>query len=551
MMKNVDNAHLPPRRRVSPALLTLLAPALLNAVFVVGDFIETPWAFVPAQISLELIGLIVLFALFARTSRARGAWWRWVLAAAIVMLLLLRLADIAVPWFFGRTFNAAVDIKFVPFFVGLLAGSLPPPMLAAYLAGAVVSMVLAIVVVRGLIGGLWHAVAGRRKAPFVAMALASLVAFGLVPARYDLGRAPISGAVAEAVWRNAGYWLEASGLNGRYLSVIRQVLAARPAGAGLSGFHGRNVLLIFAESYGAITLSDPAYRDALGGLRARFEARARATGYSIYSDVINSPITGGGSWMAHATVLTGIRIDTQPLYDVMLASNAPAIGHYFREAGYRTVAAMPRLQQPWPHGAFFSFDAVLDDEALGYKGARFSWETTPDQFVLERVHEREISGARQPLFVQYVLSSSHLPFDHVPPLIADGRMIGDGRVYESLDSTKYPAPGGQVFENRAGYLAAIRYVLESLENYLVERLADDSLVIILGDHQPPLTFAAATRNKAVPIHVLSRDPKLLEPFRRAGYASGLVPGRTETNVGMESFLPWLFENFGRTPHPGS
>ena len=521
------------------------AALLLNGLFVAGDFIETPWALVPAQASIEFIALLAMLAFLAWRTASLAPWARWGLAAIALIGLLVRLADVMVPWFFGRNFNAAVDLKYLPFFLGLLHDALPATTFAAYLAGAAAGGVLALVALNVLIGAVWRAVVARRWSAIIAALGLTAAIFPLAPARYDLGAAPVSAAMADTAWRNVLNWLDAAGVSGRNLALIREALAARPERPSLAGFGGRDVLLIFAESYGAIALGDPSMRGALAPQLARFEARARAAGYHIYSDVLNSPITGGGSWMAHATLLTGIRVDSQPLYDVMLTTDARALGHFFRAAGYRTVAVMPRLQQPWPYGEFFSFDAVLDDAALGYQGPRFAWETTPDQFVLERVHALEVAPARQPLFMQYVLSSSHLPFDHVPPLIADGRRIGDGTIYFEHDGKRYPPPGGQVFDNRDGYLAAIAYVLGAIEDYLVERLRGDALIIIVGDHQPPLTAAASTRNKAVPIHVLSRDPRLVAPFREAGYADGLVPRRMSSDVGMESFIDWLFANFGQ------
>ncbi len=525
-------------------LSAFAAAVLLNALFVAGDFIETPWALVPAQASVEFVVLVLVLAAFAWRGVSLASWARWGLAGLALGALLTRLADIMVPWFFGRNFNAAVDLKYLPFFLALLHDALPATTFALYLVGAAAGTVLALLALRMSIGGLWRAVAGGRWRAILAALGLAVAAFPLAPARYDLGVAPVSAATGDAVLRNVFYWLDASGLRGRNLTLIREALAARPERPSLAGFGGRDVLLIFAESYGAITLSDPAFREALAPQLARFEARARAAGYHIYSDVLNSPIAGGGSWMAHATLLTGVRVDSQPLYDVMLTTDARSLGHFFRQAGYRTVAVMPRLQQPWPHGAFFSFDAVLDDAALGYQGPRFAWETTPDQFVLERVHAREIAPARQPLFLQYVLSSSHLPFDRVPPLIADAAGIGDGAIYFAGEGRRYPPPGGKVFENRDGYLAAISYVLGAIETYMVDRLAGDALVIVVGDHQPPLSAAAATRNKAVPIHVFSRDPRLVAPFRDAGYGDGLTPRRTSSEVGMESFINWLFANFG-------
>jgi hypothetical protein len=143
-----------------------------------------------------------------------------------------------------------------------------------------------------------------------------------------------------------------------------------------------------------------------------------------------------------------------------------------------------------------------------------------------------------------VLSSSHAPFDRVPPIVADGRTIGDGEIYATLPIIRHPVAAGQVFDNPAGYAPAVAYSLDAVGRYLAERLDDDSLVIVMGDHQPPLSLAASTRNRAVPVHVLSRDPALVAPFRGWGFVDGVVPGRTETDLGMETFLARFLGAFG-------
>ncbi len=514
---------------------------LLNALLVMGDFLETRWALLPAQISLELAFVLALALVLPRGSRGSGAL-RWLLAAILLGLILLRLADIVVPWSFGRNFNAAVDLKYLPFFIGLLHGSLNPALFGALLLAAVLVLLTALALLRFSIGILAGAAPALRLRAFAVVALLAGLAYTVTPPRYDLGSLPVAGTVAETAWRNARYFWDAKGFSGRYLAQVQAAQAALPQSPDLSALKGRNVLLVFVESYGAITLTDPGLAEALNPVRARFDENLRAAGYHVYSGLLNSPITGGGSWMAHATMTTGVRIDTQPLYDVLLTTAAPTLGRFLRERGYRTVVAVPRIQQPWPEGAFFSFDTVLNDAAFGYAGMRFSWESIPDQFVMEKVHAREIASAGKPLFIQYILSTSHLPFDSAPPVIEDAGNLGDGRIYDRLGFEEYPPPA-QIFDNQRGYVGTIRYVLDALGNYLVRRLADDSLVIVVGDHQPPLTIAAASRNKAVPIHVLSRDPALLEPFRQAGYGAGMAPPASVTEVGMEAFLSWFLRSY--------
>ncbi len=526
------------------------AAFLLNALLVLGDFIETRWALLPAQISLELAALLALILVLPRWGIRIGGALQWILAAILLSLLLLRLADIVVPWSFGRNFNAAVDMKYLPFFIGLLHGSLDSATFISLVAGTLILLLAALVLLHWSIAVIARSGLALGLRAFAVVVLLAGFAYTLTPARYDLGALPIGSAVAETAWRNASYVWDAKGFSNRYLAQITAAQAALPRDADLTALRGRNVLLVFVESYGAITLTDPTLAAILNPVRSRFEESARAAGYHVYSSLLNSPITGGGSWMAHATMTAGVRIDTQPLYDVLLTTKAPTLGYFFRDRGYRTVVAMPRIQQPWPEGAFFSFDTVLNDAAFAYAGMRFSWVTIPDQFVLEKVHAREIAMADKPLFIQYVLSSSHLPFDSAPPVIEDGRTLGDGSIYDTLAFEEFPPPA-QVFDNQRGYVATIRYVLDSISNYLVRRLTDDSLIIVVGDHQPPLTIAAATRNKAVPIHVLSRDPALLEPFRQAGYTAGMTPPATVTDVGMESFLSWFLASYTSRPESRS
>lgn len=524
----------------------VIAAFILNAVLVLGDFLETRWALLPAQVSLELAGLLVLALVLRRWGRGVGGALSWLLALVLLVLLLLRLADIVVPWNFGRNFNIAVDLKYLPFFVGLMHGSLSPMLFAGLAASIVLFLLASLLLLRWMIGAWAGARAGLSLRAFAVVAVFAVIAYSVTPARYDLGRFPVAASVADAVWRNTLYVLDAQGFTHRYRAQIDEAQAALPRTADLAGLKGRNVFLVFIESYGAITLTDPGLAASVNPARDRFEKAVREAGYHVHSSLLNAPITGGGSWLAHATMTTGVRVDTQPLYDVLLTRPSPTLGRYLRERGYRAVVAVPRIQQPWPEGAFFGFDSILNDAAFAYAGMRFSWESIPDQFVLENVYAREIASARQPLFIQYILSTSHLPFDSAPPVIEDARNLGDGSIYKTLGFEEFPPPA-QVFDNQRGYAATIRYVIDSLGNYLSKRLADDSLIILLGDHQPPLTIAAASRNKAVPIHVLSRDPALLEPFRKAGYAEGMTPPGTTTEVGMETFLAWFLENYSSRP----
>lgn len=73
---------------------------------------------------------------------------------------------------------------------------------------------------------------------------------------------------------------------------------------------------------------------------------------------------------------------------------------------------------------------------------------------------------------------------------------------------------------RRGYHETVAYDLSLIVQYLARR-RDDALVIVIGDHQPPV-IARDDRSFDTPVHVLSRDPRRLAPLERAGFVRGLT-----------------------------
>jgi hypothetical protein len=73
---------------------------------------------------------------------------------------------------------------------------------------------------------------------------------------------------------------------------------------------------------------------------------------------------------------------------------------------------------------------------------------------------------------------------------------------------------------RAAYARSIAYDLELLRRALLELHGDD-LVIVMGDHQPPLVTGLHD-DFASPIHVLARDPGLLTEFAEHGFEPRLL-----------------------------
>jgi hypothetical protein len=92
-------------------------------------------------------------------------------------------------------------------------------------------------------------------------------------------------------------------------------------------------------------------------------------------------------------------------------------------------------------------------------------------------------------------------------------------------------------------VTSIIYDMTVLKSYLTQFINDDSLVIMLGDHQPVREVSGGDENHAVPVHVVTRDPKLIEPFVARGYVRGMRPRMDDQHPPMEQFLPNFLEDF--------
>ena len=109
-----------------------------------------------------------------------------------------------------------------------------------------------------------------------------------------------------------------------------------PADRLLTGLRGKQVLVIFVESYGRVALTDPDIAPAVTAVLEDGTRRLGAAGWQARSGYLTSPTAGGGSWLAHATLLSGLWIDSQQRYRNLVASDRLTLTGAFRGAGWRT-----------------------------------------------------------------------------------------------------------------------------------------------------------------------------------------------------------------------
>src|SRR6185436_8214988 len=163
---------------------------------------------------------------------------------------------------------------------------------------------------------------------------------------------------------------------------------------------------------------------------------------------------------------------------------------------------------------YLTFDASYFGAAFDYRGPSFGWGTLPDQYVIDFVDRRELSqrAPSGPRFVEYALITSHAPWTRQATVVRDWSAVGDGSVFSSLPIKEHATSWSHLEGASGAYADALVYDLEVLRRYLADRVKDDTLVIILGDHQPPGGVTGQSNGHGVPIHVLSRKRALVEPF---------------------------------------
>jgi len=319
----------------------------------------------------------------------------------------------------------------------------------------------------------------------------------------------------------------------------------------LTGLRGKDVVLAFVESYGRSAVEDPSMAPAVDAVLDAGTKSLDKAGFASRSGYLTSTTMGGGSWLAHGTTLSGLRIDTQQRYNTLVSSQRMTLNKAFHRADWRTVAVMPGLTRAWPEGDFFGYDKIYGDKDLGYHGPAFSWATMPDQFVLNAFQKAERSTpGHTPVMVEMPLVSSHAPWAPIPTLV-DWDKLGDGSVFDPM-----PAAGEQptsVWSDpvkvRTQYRRSIEYTLTSLITYL-QRYGDKDLVMVfLGDHQPIPLVTGKNASRDVPVTIVAKDPAVLEKISSWGWTPGLKPDPKAPVWPMASFRNRFLTAFG--PQPGA
>jgi hypothetical protein len=327
-------------------------------------------------------------------------------------------------------------------------------------------------------------------------------------------------------------------------------MADVPADRLVNGLRGKDVLMVFVESYGRSAVQDSAFSPSVAATLADGEKRLEAAGYSTRSAFMTSPAFGAGSWLAHASVHTGLWVENQSRYNQLLPEERRTLMSTFGEAGWRTVLQVPANTSAWPEGQeFYQVDQMYDANNVGYRGPRFGYPTMPDQYTLSAFEERELRPAdRTPVMAEIDLISSHASWIKLPTMV-DPDEVGDGSVFEGMPERGQTKQ--EVWRStesvQASYATSINYSLDALFTFIERSSNDDLVLIVMGDHQPARIVSGEDADNDVPVSVIASDPAVLDAVDSWAWQDGLHPDPAAPVWRMDEFRDRFFDAFSEGP----
>jgi hypothetical protein len=304
---------------------------LLNASLVFENVWPTPkirWA---NALSIELAACVLLLAIAHRWA---DALTRRVVPAVWVVLVAGHYLDVTAPGLYGREFNLYWDSQHLGNVTAMLARAAPLWLIALSVATLAAVVVLLFVVARVALR--WLASAMERHTARRALGVTATALLAIF-------------AVQESSAPSAAIVSFGDPVTPAYVRQVRFVLAMLGPGAvapwlgpapdltnSLAALEGADVLLVFVESYGAVTYETPAIADGLVESRADLSVAVTETDREVVTAYAESPTFGGSSWLAHLSLISGVEVRDQYAYTSLMASNRETMITNFARRGYRT-----------------------------------------------------------------------------------------------------------------------------------------------------------------------------------------------------------------------
>jgi len=534
-------------RTASGFAVTLGCVVLLWAALVapahVGELTASAFLRIPVE-GLVLMGVALVLRPWPRHLLAV------VVGIALAGITVLKALDIGFSAVLDRPFNPATDWSNLGPAIGVLAASSGVSKTTLRVAVAVlIAAVLGALIAAAL--RVTNRAARHRSAAY--KFIAGLGSIAVLCAALGVTSGPglpvaatsSAGLVAEQVR------LLRAGLQASHTFTARLTSADRfaitPGSHLLTGLRGKDVLLVFVESYGRVAVQGSTFSPQVDRVLNQGTAELRAAGWSSRSAFLTSPTFGGVSWLAHSTLQSGLWVDSPQRYTQLEASGRFTLSEAFKRAGWRTVFDIPSSPSPWPQGEhLYHFDKMYGTKDVGYVGPSFGYPKIPDQYTLAALYQRELASApHKPVMAEVDLVSSHIPWAPLPRMVP-WDSLGNGAIYDPMPAEGHP-PSYNPAQERVAYGQSIQYSLTALISFL-QTFHDNNLVlVVLGDHQPATFVSGENASHDVPVTVIAHDASVIDRIKSWGWDDGLLPSPHAPVWRMDTFRNRFLSAYGPLP----
>ena len=171
----------------------------------------------------------------------------------------------------------------------------------------------------------------------------------------------------------------------------------------------------------------------------------------------------------------------------------------------------------------------------------------PDQYTLSAFQSLERKpGTRPPVMAEIALISSHAPWTPLPRRV-DWSQVGDGAIFnqQTRDGDTPEAVWKNTGHIREQYRKSIEYALANIVSYAITYGDENLVILVLGDHQPAPFVTGESESRDVPVHLISRDPKVMEAVQDWRWTEGMLPAANTPVWGMDTLRDRFIRVFSK------
>jgi phosphatidylglycerophosphate synthase len=531
--------------------LTILALLIVWAALVAPDQPQSLTLMAFLRVPVDGLVLIALAAFLpAIHRRVLSA----VLGPTLALLVILKILDIAFYTSFARPFDIIGDAGDAGIGIETLRAAIGNTQTNLLIVGGIALAVSLLVLITLAMHRLMRVAAGNRRGSLRAVSgLGAIWLLCSVFGAHLLTHTPIASA------GSAGFLVHEVGAVEADLhdetvfanQIKHDPFRNTPGNQLLTALRGKDVLLVFVESYGKVSVQGSSFAPAINALLDKGTTQLRSAGFSARTAFVNAPGFGGMSWLAHSTLQSGAWANSQRRYDQLVATNRFTLSDAFNRAGWRTINFGPADDRSWPEGSsFYHYDKLYDRRDIGYRGPNYNYAPMPDQYMFAALQRLELSRThRRPLFAEVDTVSSHMPWNRIPQTIP-WNDVGNGSIFSRTPTFTEPDSfWWQPSRVKAAYARSLEYSLNTLISF-VQHYGNKNLVLmVVGDEQPLPIVSGQGASHDVPISLIARDPSVLKRITGWGWEAGLRPRPQAPVWPMSAIRDNFLAAFG--PRPAS